>query len=176
MSKVIIITPVKDSLHTTSRTINAISKATGEFKYYVFNDFSQPETKEYLEKVKEEFDFQLINLEDITNNPSPNYKMVLEIAQELALENNCPLIIIESDVLIKPDTLSGLIEILNTKPKPGLIGAITVDESGNYNFPYTFEKDKSGEILNTSHSLSFCCTLISLPFLNSFSFEELLII
>jgi GT2 family glycosyltransferase len=173
MPKAIIITPVKDSLHTTSRTIKAISEANGDFGYYVFNDFSLPETKEFLEKSKEEHNFQLINLEEITNNPSPNYKLVLEIAQKIAIENNCPLIIIESDVVIKPDTLSGLFEILYTKPKPGLIGAITVDESGQYNFPYTFEKVKNDDILNTSHSLSFCCTLISFEFLQKFDFKIL---
>ena len=173
MPEAIIITPVKDSLHTTSRTINAISDVKGEFKYIVFNDFSQFKTKEFLEKAKVEHNFQLINLEDITNNPSPNYKLVLEIAQNLALENNCPLIIIESDVVIKPDTLSGMFEILHTKPNPGLIGAITVDESGYYNFPYTFEKVKNDEVMNTSHSLSFCCTLISVEFLQKFDFKTL---
>ncbi len=173
MPEAIIITPVKDSLNTTSRTIKAISEANGDFEHYVFNDFSQFETKEFLEKVKEEYNFQLINLEDITKNPSPNYKLVLEISQKLAVKTNCPLIIIESDVLIKPDTLSGLLELLQTKQRPGLIGAITVDESGNYNFPYTFEKVKSDDILNTSHSLSFCCTLISTEFLQKFDFKIL---
>ena len=173
MPEAIIITPVKDSLHTTIRTIKAISEVNGEFKYFVFNDFSQTKTKEFLEKAKLELNFELFNLEDITNNPSPNYKLVLEIAQKKALENNCPLIIVESDVIIKPNTLSGLIEIMHKKPNPGLIGAITIDESGNYNFPYTFEKVKNNEIVNTSHSLSFCCTLISNEFLRKFDFKIL---
>jgi hypothetical protein len=173
MPEAVIITPVKDSLQTTNLTIKAISEAKGDFEYYVFNDFSQPETKQFLEKSKEEYGFQLINLEEITQNPSPNYKLVLEIAQKLALEKKCPLIIIESDVVVKQDTLTGLFEILRTKTNPGLIGAITTDKSGNYNFPYTFEKIKSNEILNTSHSLSFCCTLISHEFLQMFDFKIL---
>ena len=173
MPEAILITPVKDSLLTTSHTIKAIAEAKGDFEYFVFNDFSQPETKLFLEKAKEEYKFNLINLEDITVTPSPNYKLVLEIAQKIALEKKCHLIIIESDVVIKQDTLTGLFEILKSKPNPGLIGAITVDESGNYNFPYTFEKIKSTEILNTSHSLSFCCTLISFKFLQKFDFKIL---
>ncbi len=173
MPEAIIITPVKDSLNTTSRTIKAISEATCDFEYYVFNDFSQPETKQFLEKAKRDFGFHLIHLEDITNNPSPNYKLVLETAQNIALENNCPLIIIESDVVIKPDTLNGLLKILKTNPNSGLIGAITTDESGNYNFPYSFEKIKNNHVINTSHSLSFCCTLISFEFLKKFDFKEL---
>jgi hypothetical protein len=173
MPEAIIITPVKDSLNTTNLTIKAISKADGNFEYFVFNDFSQQETKQFLEELKTLHGFQLIHLEDITKTPSPNYKLVLEIAQKMALEKKCPLIIIESDVVIKQDTLTGLLYILKSKPNAGLIGAITVDQSGNYNFPYTFEKTKSNEILSTMHSLSFCCTLISPGFLQSFDFKIL---
>lgn len=173
MLEAIIITPVKDSLQTTNLTIKAISEAAGDFEYYVFNDFSQPETKHFLEKAKNEFRFKLTNIEDITNNPSPNYKLVLEIAQKIALEEKCPLIIVESDVVVKQNTITELIKILTSKPKAGLIGAITVDSSGDYNFPYTFEKVKSKEIVDTTHSLSFCCTLISLEFLQKFDFKIL---
>jgi hypothetical protein len=173
MPEAIIITPVKDSIKTTNLTIQAISKAKGNFEHFVFNDFSRPETKQFLEDTKTEYGFQIIHLEDITSTPSPNYKLVLETAQKMALEKECPLIIIESDVVIKTDTLSGLLEILKTRPKCGLIGAITVDQSGEYNFPYTFEKTKSNEIISTSHSLSFCCTLISIEFLRKFDFKIL---
>jgi len=173
MPEAIIITPVKDSLNTTNLTVKAISEAKGDFEYFVFNDFSQPETKLFLERAKTEFGFQLVHLEDITTTPSPNYKLVLEIAQKMALEKGCPIIIIESDVVIGSDTIIGLLKILKTKPKSGLIGAITVDQTGNYNFPYTFEKVKSKEIVNTPHSLSFCCTLISPEFLRSFDFKIL---
>ncbi|MCY1721608.1 glycosyltransferase [Prolixibacteraceae bacterium Z1-6] len=173
MSEAIIITPVKDSLTTTKRTIEAISKARGNFEYYIFNDFSNADTKMYLEQAKKKYNFQLIHLEDITNTPSPNYKLVLQTAQKIAVEKNCPLGIIESDVVIKNDTLSRLINLLNTKEKPGLVGAITVDESDNYNFPYNFEKIKNADVLNTSHSLSFCCTLISAQFLKEFNFTLL---
>jgi hypothetical protein len=173
MPEAIIITPVKDSIKTTNLTIQAISKSKGNFEHFIFNDFSQPETKQFLEDAKTEYGFQIIHLEDITTNPSPNYKLVLETAQKMALAKECPIIIIESDVVIKPNTLSGLLDILKSKPKCGLIGAITVDQSGNYNFPYTFEKTKSNQIISTSHSLSFCCTLISNEFLRKFDFRVL---
>ena len=173
MPEAIIITPVKDSFETTKLTIEAISKAEGDFKYYVFNDFSQSKTKQYLEKAKINFDFDLIHLEDITETPSPNYKLVLEMAQDLALKNKCPLIIVESDVIINPETFSELLEVVKTKSKPGIIGAITVDKKGNYNFPYSFEKIKKDEVVNTSRSLSFCCTLLTPDFLSNFDFHEL---
>ena len=175
MLEAIIITPVKDSLETLKRTIQAIAGAnsSGKLEYHIFNDFSQKETRDYLEKNKKKYNFHLTHLEDITNTPSPNYKLVLQRAQQMALEKNVPLGIIESDVVIKNETLAALIDILKTGKNPGVVGAITIDESGSYNFPYTFEKVKSNAVIATSHSLSFCCTLISVEFLHKFSFTEL---
>ncbi len=173
MPEAIIITPVKDSLETTKQTIEAVAKTEGNFDYFVFNDFSQPETTEYLEEAKELYKFQLIHLADITDTPSPNYNVVLQKAQEIAMANNCPLIIVESDVIIQPGTINNLLIIQKEITNPGMVGAITIDRSGNYNFPYTFEKVKSDEVVNTSHSLSFCCTLISNEFLAKFSFKDL---
>lgn len=173
MSEAIIITPVKDSLQTTKQTIEAIVNSDGDFEYYVFNDFSQAETKQYLDSAKKQFNFEVIHLEDITDTPSPNYKLVLQTAQKMALEKKLPLVIIESDVVVKKDTLTNLLSILETKNKPGVVGAITVDKEGNYNFPYNFEKRKSDEVIETSHSLSFCCTLISPSFLTEFDFKNL---
>jgi hypothetical protein len=173
MSEAIIITPVKDSLETTRLTVDAISKAKGDFEYYIFNDFSQLETRQYLEEEKKEKGFEVIHLEEITSTPSPNYRLVLEMAQKMALEKKLPLIIIESDVVIKPETLQELLHFQKIKPKAGIVGAITVDKKGEYNFPYTFEKVKSTEVINTSHSLSFCCTLLAPEFLKEFDFRTL---
>ncbi len=173
MPEAIIITPVKDSLETTKLTVSAVSKTEGNFEYFVFNDFSQPSTKLFLDDAKSRYNFTLINLDEITNEPSPNYKLVLETAQKTALEKKCHLIIVESDVVVKPDTLPQLLKIMEAKKSAGMIGAITVDKNGNYNFPYTFEKEKDNKTVNTSHSLSFCCTLISHDFLNSFDFKNL---
>ena len=173
MPEALIITPVKDSLETTKQTIEAISKTEGDLKFIVFNDFSNSTTKHFLESAKEKYNFQLIHLENITSNPSPNYKLVLQEAQKIALEEKCPLIIIESDVVIQQETVPKLLQILKTKEKPGIIGAITVDKSGDYNFPYTFETEKNNDVIETSHSLSFCCTVLSNDFLQSFDFKLL---
>ena len=160
-------------METTKKTIKAISESKGDFEYFVFNDFSRQETKDFLENAMYKYKFKLIHLADITSTPSPNYKLVLQKAREIALEKHCPLIIVESDVIIKHNTIEDLLAILKSQPKPGIIGAITTDISGNYNFPYTFEKVKNNEIVNTSHSLSFCCTLISNEFLKQFDFKNL---
>ena len=173
MSEAIVITPVKDSLETTKRTIEAVSNADGSFEYFVFNDFSQPETKKYLKNAREKFNFHLINLEEVTSTPSPNYKLVLEMAQQKALQKEMPLIIVESDVVVQKNTLQQLVQLSHKNARTGLVGAITVDVNGNYNFPYTFEKKKSSEVIDTSHSLSFCCTLISVELLKKFDFSSL---
>lgn len=173
MSEAIVITPVKDSPDTTLRTIEAVSFSKGNFDYYVYNDFSQPRTKNLLNEAQKKFGFHLVHLEEITSTPSPNYKLVLEEAQRLSLTKKKPLIIVESDVIVKKETFGELLNIAHGHPRPGLVGAITTDEQGHYNFPYNFEKIKNKAVLNTPHSLSFCCTLLTLPFLESFDFKAL---
>ncbi|MDD4107236.1 MAG: glycosyltransferase [Prolixibacteraceae bacterium] len=173
MSEAIVITPVKDSPGTAEETIRAICNSEGDFKYYVFNDFSKTETKRVLESTQKQFGFHLIHLEDITNKPSPNYKLVLERSQQIALDNRLPLIIVESDVVVEKETFLKLLELNNSKPDPGLIGAITIDKNGNYNFPYNYEKPKKNEVINTRRSLSFCCTLLSYQFLKTTDFKNL---
>ncbi len=173
MSEAIVITPVKDSPETTDKTIEAVCQSDCDIEYSVFNDFSQPKTKQLLLEKQKRWNFHLIHLEDVTDNPSPNYKLVLEIAQKMAIEKKLPLIIVESDVIIKKDTLSKLLKLAKSKENAGLVGAITVDKQNNYNFPYTFEKIKNNHTVETSHSLSFCCTYLSLSFLQNFNFSEL---
>lgn len=173
MPETIVVTPVKNSWETTIQTIEAISKASGAFEYYVFNDFSSEETKTNLELAAEKHKFHLIHLEDITTSPSPNYKLVLELSQKMAVEKACPLILVESDVIIKPETLSELIAISRENENAGLIGAITVDKNDDYNFPYNHVKTVNNETVSTTHSISFCCSLISLSLLQQFNFTEL---
>lgn len=173
MHRALVITPVKDALANTLDTCLAISKAETEIKHLLFNDFSSPETKSALEKEKNKIGFELIHLEEFTQKPSPNYKLALQMAQKRALESGLPMIIIESDVVIKPDTISRLLDFATANKDLGLLGAITVDESGKVNFPYLKFKHLKGSIHPTERSLSFCCTLISKKFLESFDFQEL---
>ena len=142
-------------------TIRAVSNAKGEFLYLIYNDFSNKETKQFLDDNQDIFNYSVVHLEDITEHPSPNYHLVLQLAQQKALEMKVPLIIIESDVIIKEDTVVELVKMHARLKKPGLIGAITVDRQGHYNFPYSSEKKSGKGIEDTKRSLSFCCTLIS---------------
>ncbi|MDD4226775.1 MAG: glycosyltransferase [Mariniphaga sp.] len=173
MPKTIVITPVKDSPETTLKTIEAVCQSDCPLEYIVFNDFSQQKTKNLLIETQKKYNFSLVHLEELTNTPSPNYKLVLQIAQKKALENKCHLIILESDVIVKPNTIRQLLQITDTNIKPGLVGAITVDASGKYNFPYQYEKIKSTKTIDTPRSLSFSCTLLSYEFLKIYDFKHL---
>lgn len=173
MYDALVITPVKDSIQTTLKTIESVSASEGKFEYIIFNDFSNSETKSSLERNKRIYGYELINIEDHTTSPSPNYRLILQLAQQKALIKRIPLIIVESDVIVTKNILKGLIFISETCENTGMVGAITVNEKHEYNFPYSFEKKKSNEVVVAKHSLSFCCTLITIPFLMKYSFENL---
>jgi GT2 family glycosyltransferase len=173
MPEAIVITPVKDSPKTTIQTIESICMASGQFQYIVYDDFSGTETRELLFKFQKNLGFQLINLSELTQNPSPNYKIVLIDAARKATEANAPLIIIESDVVIRKETIQNLIAISRNNKRPGLIGAATVGSNGLFNFPYEYLENHFKGVIPAKHSLSFCCTLLSPEFLASFNFENL---
>ena len=173
MAQVLVITPVKNSIETTLDTARAIASSDVPVRHVIFNDFSTPETKASLEENKSKIGYELIHIEDLTDHPSPNYKLVLQISQKMALEAGMPLLVIESDVVIQPDTISRLLSYKGKTSKSGLIGSVTVDEAGVVNFPYLKFKGVKEPVIQTQRSLSFCCTLFSLDFLRSYDFAGL---
>ncbi|WP_373492925.1 glycosyltransferase [Aquiflexum sp.] len=173
MSKVFVITPVKNAVDSTLECANAIAGSNYSLKHTIFNDFSTEETKSKLQTEADSIGYQLVNLEEITDTPSPNYKLVLQMAQKEALSNGIPMLVVESDVIIKENTIFEMMAFLEEFPKSGLIGAITVDENDNVNFPYLKFKSMTKNVIKTDRSLSFCCTLFSPGFLKAFDFMEL---
>lgn len=173
MSAVLVITPVKNSIETTLDTAKAIAASDVKVHHIIFNDFSTEETKAELEKNKSEIGYELVHLEDITDHPSPNYKLVLQVSQKKALELGLPLLVIESDVVVKKDTISKLLAHQDSHQSSGLTGSVTVDEDGVVNFPYLKFKGRKEAEINTKRSLSFCCTLFSKQFLRAYDFTGL---
>ena len=173
MSKVLVITPVKNSVESTLECAQAIAESTFHAKHIIFNDFSSGETKEKLTQEKGRIGYQLVHLEDITDTPSPNYKLVLQMAQKESISLGLPLMVVESDVIIKENTIQEMIDFMREKPKAGLIGAVTVGEDNNVNFPYLKFKSTKEPVIKTQRSLSFCCTLFSPSFLEKYDFMEL---
>lgn len=173
MPEALVITPVKDSLKTTSQTIESVCNSSGDFLYIVYNDFSGVETRKFLDEKQPVLGYELVNLEDLTANPSPNYKLVLQLASKKARMMKVPLIIIESDVVVKKETIRNLIKVSGQDPLAGMVGTATVDENGVYNFPYEYLKHSPPGVVLTNHSLSFCCTLLTPRFLEKFDFDKL---
>lgn len=173
MADVLVITPVKNSIETTLDTARAIAASDIAVRHVIFNDFSTPETKLSLEENKDSIGYDLIHIEDLTDHPSPNYKLVLQLAQKMALESNLPLLVIESDVVIKPDTISSILTYQKKSSRSGLVGSVTVDEKDVVNFPYLKFKGSKEPIIQTQRSLSFCCTLFTVDFLKSYDFSGL---
>jgi hypothetical protein len=173
MYEALIITPVKDSLNTTIETIRSVHQSEGKYLYCIYNDFSSEETTFELKQFQLQHNFELINLSEITDTPSPNYRLVLQMAQKKALELNIPLIIVESDVEVNTITFSELIRHSNELSNCGMVAAITTNEEGRINFPYLNFKSSKTNIINTKHSLSFCCTLLTTELLKRYDFKTL---
>jgi hypothetical protein len=173
MYKALVITPVKDSLKTTTETIQSIHRSDGEFLYCIYNDFSSEETTTELKSLSTKYQFELINLAEITNTPSPNYRLVLQMAQKKAISLGLPLIIVESDVEVKSNTLAELVQQAQKLEQCGMVAAVTTDNEGKINFPYLNFSRTRKQIVKTRHSLSFCCTLLTPALLEQYDFREL---
>lgn len=169
----IVITPVKNSSETALKSAKAIAASDARVHHIVFDDFSNQETVEALQAHQSAMGYELILLKNLTSHPSPNYKLVLEMAQQRAVAERLPLIIVESDVFIQKDTISSMLNTMQKLPFAGMIGAITIDEEGEINFPYLKFRRATGDVIKTERSLSFCCTLLTNAFLTSVDFRKL---
>jgi hypothetical protein len=170
-----IITPVKDSIDSTLDTVRAIMSSDIKipFTYTIYNDFSTPENTLRLEEASKEYGFQLVNLSDLTDHPSPNYLLVLQKTQQEAIEAEAGLLIVESDVTVQPNTLQSLFDGAIERKDCGMAAAITTDESGAINFPYLYAKGRKPKVYDEKKRFSFCCTLLTLDYLKAFDFHQL---
>ena len=177
MKKTIIVTPVKNSIELTLLTIESVVKWLPEDStYIIYNDFSTDECRMALEDAVKRYGINLVNLEDITTHPSPNYRLVLQEAQKKALSEDSDLIIVESDVIVKNDTIAKLRNYADMhRGECGIIAAITTDNNGEINYPYIFAKKhfQRKENVPTKKHVSFCCSLLTNELLSSYSFEDL---
>lgn len=174
MKNPILITPVKDSLKTTRQAIHSLRSANKVIPYYVFDDFSSRETKNWLESNSSRYSYKVISLAKHVRKSSPNYRTTLILARKMALENDTNLAIVESDVYATAETILELNKLTGELPEAGLVGAVTVDQCGEINFPYNYATaiDKP-LIFASAKSISFCCTILSKTFLERFDFDDL---
>ena len=170
-----VLTPVQDSIDFTLETIEAImqSEVTVPFTYTVYNDFSTEENTRRLEEASRRYGFRLINLSDVTSHPSPNYLLVLQMAQQEALAADAGMLIVESDVVVKKDTLQSLFNGAAERGDCAIAAAVTVDETGAINYPYLHAKGNEGKIYPEKKHCSFCCSLLTPKFLQTYDFHQL---
>ena len=142
-----------------------------QMRYVVYDDFSDIETVQRLDILASELGFEVVHLSDFIESPSPNYRYILQKAQERAIENDEHLVIVESDVVINRDTFVKLNRAV--EEGVGLVASVTVDEKGEINFPYLFAKKWREEDKATKKRISFCCTLLTNEFLKSYDFGNL---
>ena len=169
-----IIMPVKDSIAIAERAIRAIVESG--YALCVYDDNSLPENAQRLDEIAAELNVQVVHISTLTTHPSPNYRLVLQLAEQEALATNRHLVIVESDVIIKADTLTRMIE--EVKEGIGMVAAVTVDEEGIYNFPYHYlhrlrYRFLSKKTIDTKKRFSFCCTLLTNELLKKADFQQL---
>jgi hypothetical protein len=170
----ILITPVKDSLKTTREVIQSLRSENSEIPYYIFEDYCSRETRRWLEENSARYTYKIIYLDKHVRKSSPNYRTTLIMARQMALENDSHLAIVESDVYADHETIESLTRITEELTDAGLVGAVTVDNSGEINFPYSYATaiDKP-LIFASAKSVSFCCTILTNQLLQKFDFNEL---
>ena len=173
MNKLLVITPVKNSIDLTEKTIRAVMDSVDrqQMRYVVYDDFSDCETVQRLDALACELCFEVVHLSDFIESPSPNYRYILQKAQERALEEGEHLVIVESDVVINRDTFVKLNRAV--EEGVGLVASVTVDEKGEINFPYLFAKKWREEDKATKKRISFCCTLLTDKLLKLYDFSNL---
>jgi hypothetical protein len=170
----ILITPVKDSLKTTREVIHSLRSHNTDIPYFIFDDYSSRETKRWLEENSDRYAYKIISLEKHVRKSSPNYRTTLIMARKMALENYSHLAIVESDVYANHEMITSLNQLAEELTDAGLVGAVTVDNSGEINFPYNYATaiDKP-LIFASAKSVSFCCTILTNQLLQKFDFNEL---
>ena len=175
MKEIHIITPVKDSIDTTIETVESImsSQLGWSHTYTIYNDNSTPENTSRLKELARVKKFNVINLSDLTSTPSPNYRIVLQDAQKKAMAANAGLLIVESDVIVAPDTIERLADASLELPNCGIAAAVTVDDNGEINYPYLHARGKENRVIDTRKHCSFCCTLLTPELLKAIDFGKL---
>lgn len=169
-----IIMPVKDSLEIAEKAIRAIVESGHTL--CVYDDKSSVDNAQRLDNIAAETGIRVIHIAELTDHPSPNYRLVLQQSQQEALAAGKHLVIIESDVIIQKDTLTRM--QAEVQEGIGMVAAITVDEQGGYNFPYHYVRRwwyrcYGKRTIATKKRFSFCCTLLTNELLQKADFQLL---
>lgn len=163
-----IIMPVKDAVESAEKAIRAIV-ASGH-TLTVYDDYSSADTAARLDALRDELGIRVLHLSDYTDHPSPNYRWVLIHAQQQCLQTKRSLVIVESDVVVRTDTIDRLQEGVDSGV--GMVAAVTTDAQGVINFPYEYARKIHADGACRKR-FSFCCTLLTNELLQANDFAQL---
>ena len=168
MDDCLIIMPVKDSLQIAEEAIRAVVGSGHTLT--VYDDNSTRENAARLEELRDELGIEVVHIAEHTDHPSPNYRWVLIDAQRKCRKKEQHLIIVESDVIIHAETIERMQQAVTDHT--GLVAAVTTDKDGKVNFPYEYAKGIQEDDV-CKKRFSFCCTLLTNAFLQTYDFEQL---
>lgn len=173
-SQLHIIMPVKDSIELTEKAIRAV--VSSGHTLCIYDDNSLTENALQLDELAEEIGINVVHISELSDHPSPNYRLVLQLAQEQALAEDKHLVIVESDVIVHPNTFERMVD--EVQQDVGMVAAVTVNEEGEYNFPYHYLRRLryrflTKKTINTKKRFSFCCTLLTNELLHKADFQQL---
>ena len=98
---------------------------------------------------------------------------MLQEAQAKAIHDDAGLLIIESDVTVRKDTIQRLFEGAIERKDCGIAAAVTVDQEGKINYPYLYAKGLEDRVIENTKHCSFCCSLLTPSFLKAYDFHLL---
>ena len=98
---------------------------------------------------------------------------MLQTVQREALAADAGVCIVESDVIVRPDTLQGLVDGATAHEQCGIAASVTVDDNGDINYPYLYAKGMENRVVDTKRHCSFCCSLLTPALLRAYAFTEL---
>lgn len=79
----------------------------------------------------------------------------------------------ESDVIVKKNTLQSLYNGALQQKQCGIAAAVTTDEKGVINYPYLHAKGHENQVYPEKKHCSFCCSLLTPGLLKAFDFQTL---
>ena len=97
---------------------------------------------------------------------------MLQTARREALAVDAGLLIVESDVVVKSNTLQGLFDGAVQRPDCAIAAAVTTDEDGLINYLSSCTRTGESGLSGEKHC-SFCCSLLTPKFLGQFDFGQL---
>ena len=128
--------PVKDAIESAAVSIRAIRQCG--YPLCVFDDYSTEENAKRIDELSQALSFSVVHIADKYAHPSPNYRWVLQTARREAIAQSKHLLIVESDVVVRSETIPMMLRAIGKHV--GMVAAITHNQENEINFPYEYAR------------------------------------